>query len=241
MSSGGFDMNELAMAFGGGMASGLTLNLMILGLILPVCYVMNRFIYHGAVMRTSLGAVALLGSVFSFAILLMKRMSGGEAAKAEYFGLLPMFEVGAEPAAPSGWFASLFRILNVLRHPLLYVADNAKYESTVKHMLLDPSKIGAAKTFAESGLTVKPGVVNEEVFRMARGIAEATDKVTWQAACQSLSPAAKYQYLGGTLLKAAVPAQKKATMVDMPAAAEAPMVEEKTTERVEIAAQTEAP
>jgi hypothetical protein len=181
------DTDVIAKAAGAGLATGLTTMLVATIILLPASYMMNRFIYHTPMMRAILGLIAGAGSIFTFIVLVGLRWYGW--GKSAYFGLLPVLAEGSG-SEPEGWTAPLFKLWNVIRHPLIMFYNEGAYEQAIEGILLPkgvPEGEGHTKRLGGAEVTVRCGAVQEEFFKAARTTAAIKDPATWDAATQALS------------------------------------------------------
>jgi hypothetical protein len=134
-------------------------------ILIPVSYVMNKFIYHGAVMRFVMGLLAGLGSLLIIPPIIFLIFSS-RFKKAHYFGLIPLRAATAEPEEAS-WVNFMFVIFRAFAHPFQWVADDAGYRDSIGAIL------------APEGDTT---VVSEELFEAARIAGGIRNRNDWTAA-----------------------------------------------------------
>jgi len=141
-------------------------------ILLPVSYVMNRYIYHHWAMRGLLAGLTVLGLPIAWGALFFLRST-------HYFGLLPLWrETGA--TAAEGWWASLWRFIDLLKHPFLEKMgapdDAAGWAAAVEGLLV-----------SEEGLRKGQQVVPEAQWKAARALAMIPGQAEWQAARDQLA------------------------------------------------------
>lgn len=165
-------MNNLATSFGIGLATGISTLLLVTMILLPVSYMMNRFIYHHWIMRLTLGFVALV--LFPFFFIGMIIMTFAGLRPAHYFGLIPTYLQASIPGEPVGFFASFFKILSILYHPFLGFMnseeDVAGYKASVAPLL---APMGAP-------------VVNEALFKEAAAAGIIENDAEWAVTMERL-------------------------------------------------------
>lgn len=151
---------QFGKALGIGLATGVSTILVISAILIPVAYVMNRFIYHNVWMRVGMGFVATIGSVFFFLIMLFGKFFGLFGA-VPYFGLIPVVE------GSTGWGAFIDFILN----PFLAAVDPQGYDRAVGTLLVPEAQSGDPRY-----------VVQEELFTRARQVAAIPGAQEWETA-----------------------------------------------------------
>ena len=134
-------------------------------LLLPVSYVMNRFVYHHWAMRGLLAGLTVLGLPIAVIAMFFLRPT-------HYFGLLPLWRTGSVAGA-EGWWASLWRFIDLLKHPFLEQMeapdDQAGWDAAVEGLLVTPGAAKGQKT------------VPEELWSAARALALIQGQGAWQA------------------------------------------------------------
>ena len=155
---------QFGKALGIGLATGISSILVISAILIPVAYVMNRFIYHNVWMRIGMGFVAAIGSVFVFLIMLFGKFFG-LFNPVPYFGLIPVIE------GSSGWGSFVDFLLN----PLLSAVDPQGYNSAVSTLLVPESMAGDSRY-----------VVQEDLFTRARQVAAIPAASEWDVARSAL-------------------------------------------------------
>lgn len=174
------DGRKIATALGAGLASGLIMLSAIHAAALPVSYVMNRYIYHGALMRIVIGFLGLLAFVPIFLMLMLNAATfgllapkiGGLFRSQHYFGLFPLSLTSDEAFTVTGWSAPLFRFFRWFAAPFQMKWDDGAYEEAASALLVDPSK---------------NVVVNEQLFSAARDLGAIGRPGAWQAGIQALA------------------------------------------------------
>jgi hypothetical protein len=186
------DMNNLANSFGIGLAAGISTLLLVTMILIPVSYVMNRFIYHHWIMRVALGFVAFV--LFPFFFIGMIIMAFAGLRPAYYFGLIPSYLQTTTPGEPEGFFAIFFKILSIIPHPFLGFMnteeDIAGYKASVEPLM------------AAAGSPV----VNEELFNAARDAGTIEDDVKWNVVMDRLTPQFQAMFFPVTPLPVVAPA-----------------------------------
>ena len=186
------DINNLAISFGVGLATGISTLLLVTMVLLPVSYVMNRFIYHHWIMRLSLGFVAFV--LFPLFFIGMIIMAFAGLRPAYYFGLLPLAVQRTSPSDPVGFFAIFFKILAVIVHPFFGFMnteeDDAGYKASVEPLM------------AAAGSPV----VNEGLFNAARDAGTIEDDVKWNVVMDRLTPQFQAMFFPVTPLPVVAPA-----------------------------------
>lgn len=151
---------QFGKALGIGLATGVSTILVVSAILIPVAYVMNRFIYHNVWMRVGMGFVAAVGSVFFFLIMLFGKFFG-LFGSVPYFGLIPVIE------GSTGWGSFVDFILN----PMLAAVDPQGYDRAVSTLLVPESQAGDPRF-----------TVQEELFKRARQVAAIPGAQEWEAA-----------------------------------------------------------
>ena len=155
---------QFGKALGIGLATGVSTILVDSAILIPVAYVMNRFIYHNVWMRIGMGFVAAIGSVFFFLVMLFGKFFG-LFGTVPYFGLIPVIE------GSSGWGSFIDFPLN----PLLAAVDPQGYDRTVGTLLVPEAQAGDPRF-----------TVQEELFKHARQVAAIPGAQEWAAAREEL-------------------------------------------------------
>ena len=156
---------QFGKALGIGLATGVSSILVISAILIPVTYVMNRFIYHNVWMRIGMGTIAAIGSVFVFLVMLFGKFFG-LFSPVPYFGLVPVIE------GSTGWGSFMDFLLN----PFLAAVDPQGYDRAVGTLLVPEAKAGDPRF-----------TVQEELFTRARQVAAIPDSQEWSAAAALLS------------------------------------------------------
>jgi hypothetical protein len=151
---------QIGKAVGIGLATGVSSILAITAILIPVSYVMNRFIYHNVWMRIGMGFVAAAGSVFFFLMMLIGKFFG-LFSRVPYFGLTPVIEGGS---TGWGWFVDL------LLNPLIAAVDPQGYDRAVGTLLVPEAQANDPRY-----------VVQEDLFTRARQLAEIPDQEKWES------------------------------------------------------------
>lgn len=166
---------QFGKALGIGLATGVSTILVISAILIPVAYVMNRFIYHNVWMRVGMGFIAAIGSVFFFLMMLVGKFFG-LFGRVPYFGLLPTIE------GSTGWGSFIDFLLN----PLLAAVDPQGYDRAVGTLLVPEAQAGDPRY-----------VVQEDLFTRARQLAAIPEESQWASAkaelLSQLSPASVSQ------------------------------------------------
>jgi hypothetical protein len=155
---------QFGKALGIGLATGVSTILAITAILIPVAYVMNRFIYHNVWMRIGMGFVAAIGSVFVFLVMLIGKFFG-LFGTVPYFGLIPVIE------GSTGWGW----VVDFLVNPLLAAVDPQGYDRAVSTLLVPESQAGNPQF-----------TVQEELFTHARQVAAIPGAQEWAAAKSAL-------------------------------------------------------
>jgi hypothetical protein len=156
---------QFGKALGIGLATGVSSILVITAILIPVSYVMNRFIYHNVWMRVGMGFVAAVGSVFFFLMMLVGKFFG-LFGSVPYFGLMPMIEGGS-----TGWGS----IVDFLLNPLIAAVDPQGYDRAVSTLLVPEAQANDPRY-----------VVQEDLFTRARQLAAIPGSSEWESARTSL-------------------------------------------------------
>ena len=168
------DINNLAISFAIGLATGISTLLIATMIFIPVSYVMNRFIYHHWIMRLLLGFVALVLFPFFFVGMIIMACAG--LRPTYYFGLIPSYVQASIPGEPVGFFAIFFKILAMIVHPFVGFMnteeDNTGYTASVEPLL------------APEGTPV----VNEALFKAAAVAGALTEEIPWTDENDRLKP-----------------------------------------------------
>jgi hypothetical protein len=155
--------------------------------LIPVSYVMNKFIYHGVFMRTILGLITGALSIFAFLIISILLLTGS-LSRVHYFGLIPMIKVG-DPVEPTGYFAFFMKILTVVIHPLCMFyggGDIEGYKETISQCLVSDESPTLDTTLNGNPITVTKGAVCEEFFEAARKAGAEKDNTIWHSKLDAL-------------------------------------------------------
>ncbi len=174
------DGGKIAAAMGAGLASGLIILSAVHAAALPVSYVMNRYIYHGALMRIVIGFLGLLAFVPTFLMLMLNSLTfgllapkiGGLFKSQHYFGLFPLSLTSDEAFTVTGWSAPLFRFFRWFAAPFQMKWDDGAYEEAASALLVDPAK---------------NAVVNEQLFAAARDLGAIGKPGAWQEGINTLA------------------------------------------------------
>lgn len=161
-------------AMGAGAATGGIIAVALLIVLLPASWVMNRFIYHSAGMRVVMGIIAILGSAFSFLILVTARVFK-VIKEIRYISLLPVWETTNIPAKLTDIRSRPGDVL--LWDPFNFQLDVPAIKETIKGFI------------AEAG----EAVVDEKLYNDARDAAAITDYGKWKTKMAELAPPAKDQ------------------------------------------------
>jgi hypothetical protein len=168
------DINNLAVSFGIGLATGISTLLIVTAIFIPVSYVMNRFIYHHSVMRLLLGFVAFVLFPFFFIGMIIAAFAG--LRPTHYFGLLPFGIQTSSSADPVGFFAFFFKILAIVVHPFLGFLNTGEdvegYRTTLEPLMA----------------TAGSPVVDETLFKAARDAGTIEDDAKWNVTMEGLKP-----------------------------------------------------
>lgn len=156
---------QFGKALGIGLATGVSSILAITAILIPVSYVMNRFIYHNMWMRIGMGFVAAAGSVFFFLMMLMGKFFG-LFGRVPYFGLTPVIEGGS-----TGWGSFVDFLLN----PMIAAVDPQGYDRAVATLLVPEAQANDPRY-----------VVQEDLFTRARQLAAIPGASQWAAAKEEL-------------------------------------------------------
>ena len=156
---------------GVGVATGLGIMVAITAVLLPISYVMNRYVYHHWAMRLLLAGLTVVALPIAWVALFFARGT-------HYFGLLPMWRSGeAAGSEPEGWFAGFWRFINILKHPFLQNMsapdDQAGWEAAIEGLLVTDPK--------------KQPVVPEALWEEARRVAVIQSQGAWQEARDALA------------------------------------------------------
>jgi hypothetical protein len=159
------DTTSLLKSVGTGLGIGLSAAIGLTIVLLPVSWVMNRFIYHTGVMRLLLGFVTLCVSPIVFIGMVVLKFAGlimnkEFLTKVPYGGLLP-FKEGA-----SGW---------LLWNPFLFEYNAEAVKGLFSHFMIPVS--GQSEQI--DGLTVRKGAVVEELFEASRAVGALTSYGEW--------------------------------------------------------------
>jgi hypothetical protein len=155
---------QFGKALGIGLATGVSSILAITAILIPVSYVMNRFIYHNVWMRVGMGIVAAAGSVFFFLMMIVGKFFG-LFNPVPYFGLTPVIE------GSTGWGSFIDFLLN----SLLAVVDPQSYDRAVATILVPVVQANDPRY-----------VVQEDLFTHARQLAEIPGQAEWESSRSSL-------------------------------------------------------
>lgn len=155
---------QFGKALGIGLATGVSTILAITAILIPVAYVMNRFIYHNVWMRVGMGFVAAVGSVFFFLVMLIGKFFG-LFGPVPYFGLVPVIE------GSTGWGS----FVDFFANPLLAAVDPQGYDRAVGTLLVPEAQAGDPRY-----------VVQEELFKHAHQVAAIPGAQEWESARATL-------------------------------------------------------
>jgi hypothetical protein len=168
------DMNNLAISFAIGLATGISTLLIATMIFIPVSYVMNRFIYHHWIMRLLLGFAALVLFPFFFVGMIIMAFAG--LRPTYYFGLIPSYLQASTPGEPVGFFAIFFKVLAMIVHPFVGFMNTEEdvtgYKASVEPLL------------APEGTPV----VKEALFKAAAVAGALTEEIPWNDETNRLKP-----------------------------------------------------
>jgi hypothetical protein len=193
----------VATALGAGLAVGFITLAGSLMIMLPVSWVMNRFVYHNTLMRILLGVATGSASVFAF-ILIVAGCLLGFFGKPYYFGLFPTY-MSSGDTAPVGWMAPLIRVWNAVAHPiklrmeskedresLLTTMNTFLVPDTTMHMKGDIADGAASALYTLSQgkmaprLPILADAVCEPFFEAARIAGSQNAPAAWKETMQKL-------------------------------------------------------
>jgi len=141
--------------------------LLVTMILIPVSYVMNRFIYHHSIMRLLLGFVAFV--LFPFVFIGMIIMAFTGLRPAHYFGLIPASLQTSVPVEPVGFFAFFFKVMTIITHPFLgfmnLEEDVAGYKASIEPLMAPANS----------------PVVNEALFKAAGAAGIIDNDAEWNA------------------------------------------------------------
>jgi len=180
------DSALLAKSLGAGLATGLSTLAFATLSTLPSSYIMNKFIYHGPVMRLMLGGAVGMFSIFS-TIFIAVMVISGRWQKAHYFGLVPVIRMEENPIIPSGYMSFVFTILYAFIHPvtMFYIdrEDVKGYVHSIDQMLVHKDAEVRAMPITIRGeqrtIDVTQGAVCEEFSKAAEFAGSIIDKAEW--------------------------------------------------------------
>jgi len=175
------DSHILASSLGAGFAIGLATMLVATFTAIPASYVMNKFIYHGPVMRLMMGLIAGACSFFAFLVIAVLLMMG-KVQPTHYFGLFPVVKAADTSAVP-GYLAFLLNIFYIFYHPFIMFFNKPEdstesrnddykgYVNAVEAIVVKGTPV-TLKVPSEEGdpkeVSVLKGAVCEEFFEAAR-------------------------------------------------------------------------
>ena len=180
------DSAVLAKSLGAGFATGISTMAIATLICLPASYIMNKFIYHGPVMRLLLGGLTSLFSIFSMGFILVMIMSG-RWKRAHYFGLIPLLKMDTTPIIPPGYMSFVFNLFYFAIHPItMFYVDNEDvkgYIYAVEQLVVSKDAEVEKKTITIRGeareVEVTRGAVCEEFFDQTRYAGSIEDKAEW--------------------------------------------------------------
>lgn len=180
------DSAVLAKSLGAGFATGICTLLFSTLTVLPASYMMNKFIYHGPVMRLMLGGLTAAFSLFSVVVMMVMVLSG-RWKPVHYFGLAPLLKVTENPIEPVGYLAFFFKILYVLIHPLsmFYTGpeDQKGYIKALEPLMVHKDIQSVPMKMEVDGVmtdvSVTQGAVCEDFARASRFAGSIIDKKEW--------------------------------------------------------------
>jgi len=192
------DSATLAKSLGMGFATGISTVSAATLVTLPASYIMNRFIYHGPLMRLVLGGATACFSVFAIVIVALMLLLG-KWKPVHYFGLLPVFPVTENPVMPKGFLAFIFTIFYALIHPItmfyLNDEDEKGFVRTIEPMLV-PADV-STKTLKllingeERDVEVRKGAVCEEFTAATQAAGKIPSDKMWKSFMGTLETFAK--------------------------------------------------
>jgi len=206
----------LMSSIGTGIAVGISTLSFALFSLLPASYMMNKYVYHTPPMRAIIGILAGMGSMVTFAIILIGCLSD-KFPKVHYFGLLPTFATSGD-SQPSGWFAIVFKIWNYIRHPFLMYFNQEAFEKSIESMLIANVEDNKLEP-AYNGKCSLKGAVCEDFFEDARN-AGKKDNNNWESDMKKLESFGTALFTSGPGVT--VEALRKMKKAPAPATAPAP-------------------
>ena len=184
-----------------GIVTGIIVSLTITSICLPMSFAMNRFIYHPPTMRLVLGIFTGIGSILSFAILLIMRITKYIDKPIQYYGMFPFVGTAEKPTN------FLLYIFYAMFHPFQTeitgsTEDMNGYKDSIRHLLVpeeDVKKPNMKQTFTIGGQTfdVVKGVVSEPLMVLCRqaGLIDSRNNADdWKKQMAALSPACKWMF-----------------------------------------------
>jgi len=154
-----------------GLGIGVAIGLATTVVLLPISWFMNRYIYHGIVMRGITGVIAVM--LFPIVLIWMFIF----APRIRYFTALPIvFFEDTNTSMSAGWFYSIWKIVVAVFDPIMYTATDEQLAESASHLLLPASQKAI------------PGnnVVPENLFMAAQQLASVRDRDSWQAGFEKL-------------------------------------------------------
>jgi hypothetical protein len=192
------DSATLAKSLGMGFATGISTVSAATLVTLPASYIMNRFIYHGSLMRLMLGGVTACFSIFGIIIIALMLLLG-KWKPVHYFGLLPVFPVTENPVVPKGYLSFIFTIFYALIHPItmFYINDEDEkgFVNTIEPMLVPKdaptTTLKLTINGEEKDVEVRKGAVCEEFTAATQAAGSIPNDKVWKSVMKMLETFAK--------------------------------------------------
>lgn len=200
------DTATLAKSLGLGFATGLSTVSAATLVTLPASYIMNRFIYHGSLMRLLLGAATACFSIFGIVIIATMLLLG-KWKTVHYFGLVPLMPISENPVVPKGYLAFVFQIFYVLMHPfyMFYINDEDEkgFVASIQHMLVPEDattkNLKLLLNGEEREVVVREGAVCEEFEAATQFAGSIPSNKVWKSYMATLETFAKEAMNPGTV------------------------------------------
>jgi len=186
-------MTNISIGFG----LGLTTMLVITVVMIPVSYAMNKFVYHGPVMRLMLGVLAAIFSVVGF-IVISGMFISGQLKPVHYFGLAPLIKISESPIEPTGYLAFLFKILSVFVHPIsmFYTepGDVTGFEHNIRQVMVSDA-VTEDFPWGDGTVKVTKGAVSEAFSLAVNDAAAIAEPAEWSTKMATLSGSGISQFI----------------------------------------------
>lgn len=185
-----------------GAATGVSIILLSIIILVPISFMMNRYIYHTVGMRIAIGIFSGLFSLPIF-VLICGMLCTSHLPQAHYFGLLPILPSYAPATIGTGWIMPFILSVFYAFKSLVTMNVMAESKDAYKHAIESGMNLltSAQKTVTIPmipGITTKavsvsvcPGAVCEQFMHAAQQVGTLATEETWATAIAALSATGK--------------------------------------------------